>query len=261
MYAYSCMHDHDEQVARHHARQAHFPSLFPPSPPIYLLALPGPSLVPSLLWPSLPFTPCSLSPVCLFFLLSLFFPLRPAPSWHVARYCSRICPLSAGWSSGLRLNLGHACCPAARGTPPWHPFPSCRLSTCMTSHLGLLQYSWVLDGVIARKLQATLHYRLLPRSLSLSLPLSPALCLPFGPSLFALPLTRMLHNNVQGTLSSPCPGPSCCCAHRALQPSGLPGPSIVCPLAPSVPLSRPLYLSPLLGSLFRFLSPRALLYP
>ena len=186
-------------------------------------------------------------------------PLLP---WHVAGHSTRLFPLSVGWSSRLCLNLGHVCCPAARGTPPWHPFPSCWLSTCMSPHLGLRQYTSVLDRVTARKLHATLHYCLLHRSLSLSLslPLS-ALCLPFGPSAFALPLTRTLHNNVQGTLSSPCPGPSWRCAHGALQPSGLPAPSVVCPLAPSVLLSRPLCFSPLLGSLCPFLSPRALPYP
>ena len=96
MYAYSCMHVHDEQVARH-ARHAHFPSLYPPSPPVCFLALRGPSLAPSLLWPSLPFSPCSLSPVYLFFLLSFFFLLRPAPSLARCTTLYQALPLSAGW--------------------------------------------------------------------------------------------------------------------------------------------------------------------
>ena len=83
-----------------------------------------------------------------------------------------------------------------------------------------------------------------PLPLSLSPPWS-ALCLPLGPSLVALPLTRMLHNNVQGTLPSSCPGPSCRCAHGAWQPSVLPGPSVGGLVASSMPLSRPLYFSPL----------------
>ena len=168
-----------------------------------------------------------------------FSPSVPLLPWHVARHCTRLFPLSGGWSSRLRLYPAHACCPAARGTPPWHPFTECRLSTCMSPHLGLPQYSSVPHSVTVRKLHATLHYCLLPCSLSLSFPLSPALCLPFGPSLFALPLTRTLHNNVQGTLSSPCPGPSCRCAHGALQPSRLRGPSDVCPLTPLCPCLVP----------------------
>ena len=41
-YAHSRVHVHDEQVARHHARQAHFPSLFSPSLLVCSLAPVGP---------------------------------------------------------------------------------------------------------------------------------------------------------------------------------------------------------------------------
>ena len=51
--------------------------------------------------------------------------------------------------------------------PP--PFPSRRLTICMSPRLGLPQCSSVLDRDTARKLHAMLHYRLLPRSLSPSL--------------------------------------------------------------------------------------------
>ena len=182
-----------------------------------------------------------------------FPPSVPLLPWHVARHCTRLFLLFAGWSS--RLRPGHACCPAARGTPPWHPIPSCRLPTCRSPRLGLPQHSLVLDNHCA---QVARHAALLlaPPPPLFSHPLS-ALCLPFVPSLFALPLTRTLHNNVRGTVFSPCPGPSYCCAHGAWQPSKLPGPSVGCLLASSVPLSRPLCSSPLLGSLCPFLSPRA----
>ena len=78
--------------------------------------------------------------------------------------------------------------------------------------------------------QVTCNAALLPAPLSLCLPL-PALCSPVDPSLCSLPLTRTLHNNVQG-LSSPCPGPSCRCAHGAWQPSAFWPPLCPC-LVPS----------------------------
>ena len=106
--------------------------------------------------------------------------------------------------------------------------------------------------------QVTCHAALLPAP-RLPLSLSSLVCpvLTLGPLSLAVPLTRTLHNNVRGTLSSPCPGPSCRCAHGAWQPS----PSVGCLLAPSLPLSRPLCFSPLLGPPCPFLSPRALPYP
>ena len=144
-YAPSRMHVHDEQVARHLARQAHFPSLLSPSLPVCFLSPHGPSLVPSLLRLSPPCSPCSLSPVCLLFSLPLFVPplSRSAPgTWH---------DTVPDTFSSLRdrLDRGRACCPAARGTPP---FPSRRLSICVSSHLGLPQCSSVLDSDTARKL-------------------------------------------------------------------------------------------------------------
>ena len=57
--------------------------------------------------------------------------------------------------SSLRdpLDRGRACCPAARGTPP---FPSRRLSICVSPHLGLPQCSSALDSDTTRKLHAML---------------------------------------------------------------------------------------------------------
>ena len=77
MYADMLMHDQDEQGARHHARQAHFPFLLPSSPPVCVLALRWPSLAPSRLRVSLSFRSV-LSLVCLPVLPSV--PLLPLPS-------------------------------------------------------------------------------------------------------------------------------------------------------------------------------------
>ena len=77
MYADMLMHHQDEQVAQHHAQQAHFPFLYPSSPPVCALALRWPSLAPSRLRVSLFF--CSvLSLVSLPVLPSV--PVLPLPS-------------------------------------------------------------------------------------------------------------------------------------------------------------------------------------
>ena len=119
MYADVLTHVQDEQVARHHAWQAHLPFLYPPSPLVCALALRGPSLAPSSLrlslstfarsvpcfprgtllccpwllsvsprspaWllrlPSCPLcAPCTLPSACLFSRLPPFYPFLPAPS-------------------------------------------------------------------------------------------------------------------------------------------------------------------------------------
>ena len=227
------MHVHDEKVARHHARQAHFPSLYPPSPPVCFLAGPLPSVAVSALF-------SVLSLACLPVLpgvprRSPSVPLRP---WHVARHCTMLFLLSAGP-------------PRARGTPL---APSRRwLSTCMSPHLGLPQYSSVLDRVTARKLQATPHLCLL-----LSLSLSSLAC----PVLTRGPLSLLSPSHAQVTQQ--CAGHPVFPVPWSLLPLRARCTANLCLLAPSKPLSRPLCLSPLLGPPYPFLSPRAppfLLYP
>ena len=117
MYADMPMHDQEEQVARHHAQQAHFPFLYSSSPPVCVLALRWPSLAPSRPRLSLSFAPCSLLSACLFSRVSLFHVLRPAPcparcmTLHQA--LSPLCGsvISSPSQSGPCLQL------AARGTP------------------------------------------------------------------------------------------------------------------------------------------------
>ena len=195
-YAPSSMHFHDEQVARHHARQTHFPSLLSPSLPVCFLAARGPSLVPSLLLLSLPCSPCSLSPVYLLFSSPLCVPplSRSAPGTLHDTVPDSFSSLR------VRLDRGRACRPAAAFPQPpilhlYEPAPG-----APPIFVGSGQRHWA---------QVTCHAALPlapPLPLSLSLPWS-ALCLPLGPSLAALPLTRTLHNNVQGTLPSSCSAP------------------------------------------------------
>ena len=59
---------------------------------------------------------------------------------------------------------------------------------------------------------------------------------PLGPSLSALPATRMVHNNVRGTRFSLCPDLVCRYAHGAVQPFGLLGPFVVPPLVALCPV-------------------------
>ena len=244
-YVYSCMHDHVEQVARHHARQAHFPSLYSP---VCFLAPRGPSLVPFLLRLSLPCSPCSLSPVCPFFLLSL---LVPPLSRSALGTLHDTVPDSFSFVRG-RLVLGRACCPAARGTSP---FPSRRLSICMSPHLGLSQCSSVLDRDTARKLHATLHYCLIPRSLSLSsFPCLPC-AYPWAP-LFSLSLSHARYTTMCRAPSVPrAPAPLAVARTVHVNPLSSPAPvsvafrPLLCPcLVPSASLpslARPVPSSPL----------------
>ena len=128
------------------------------------------------------------------------FPLRPAPS--VARCTTLYHALSPfRWTTPRTRN---AACPQpplalhlnepAPGAPPI--FVGSGQSHCaqVTGNAAL---------------------RLAPLSLSsLACPV-----LTRGPLCLLSPSMRTLHNNVQGTLSSPCPGPSCRCAHGAWQSS------------------------------------------
>ena len=229
---------------------SHFPSLLSPSLPVCFLAPRGPSLVPSLLRQSLPCSPFSLSPVCLLFSSPLCVP--PLSRSALGTLHDTV----PNFFSSLRgrLDRGRACRPAAAFPQP----PTLHLYEPATGAPPMFVGSGQRHCA-----QVTCHAALPlapPLPLSLSLPRS-ALCLPLGPSLVALPLTRTLHNNVRVTLPSSCPGPSCRCAHGAWQPSVLPGPSVGGLLASSMPLSRPLCVSPLLGASCPFLSPRALPYP
>ena len=158
-YALSRMHVHDEQVARHHARQAFFPLSSPlrfpfaSSPPV------GPRrsppfcgcLCPALRALSHPSACCSRCPS--------LFPLCPVPS--LAR-CTTLYQIPSP-------RCGIASIWAALAVPRDAAFPQPPTLHLYEPAPGPSQYSSVLDRDTARKLHATLHYCLLPRSLCLSL--------------------------------------------------------------------------------------------
>ena len=132
-------------------------------------------------------------------------------------------------------------------------FPSCRFSTCVCPHLSARTIPNI-RGLSSEALRACYKTRCTACSPAPSL--APFSCrlpfvnlVPLGPSLFALPPTRTVHNNVRGTRTSLCPGPVCRFAHGALQPFGHPSPSVVPPLGALCPLcasaSSLLLVSPL----------------
>ena len=97
------------------------------------------------------------------------------------------------------------------------------------------------------------------------MPPSRPLCFsPLLGSLVALPPTRTVHNIVQRTRTSLCPGPVRRFAHDALQPLGHPGPSIVPPLVALCPLRASvssLLLLPPLGRALSLPSPSCSVLP